>query len=109
MTSPEALGFVSYGSPVTAPAKNAFGKPVDVVITENRIEMPVFDTRRIASTVTLKDGHFLALGGLSPDSSRNLETRLVRDGHHSAFTPAEQEDTLFALIRVTSVAADAVE
>ncbi|HAO94705.1 MAG TPA: type II and III secretion system protein, partial [Verrucomicrobiales bacterium] len=38
----EFEGFINYGSPITSPATDAFGNPVTVTITENRIEMPVF-------------------------------------------------------------------
>ncbi|MDB4544705.1 type II and III secretion system protein, partial [Akkermansiaceae bacterium] len=37
----EFEGFVNYGSPITSPASDALGNPVQIVITENRIEMPV--------------------------------------------------------------------
>lgn len=89
------LGFVNYGSPITTPVKGLFGRPVDVVVTENRIEMPVFDQKRLASKVSLQSGHSLAIGGLSGDLPPSIDS----------LTPAQRKDlkpgeTLFVVIRV---------
>ena len=73
-------GFINYGSPITAPAKGLFGKPVNVVITENRIEMPVFDTKRISSQATLTHGQYLAVGkwgrGFSPELDKAIRAQI---------------------------------
>ncbi|MGJ8725679.1 MAG: hypothetical protein ACSHYB_14055 [Roseibacillus sp.] len=89
------FGFINYGSPITAPAKGLFGNPVDVVVTENRIEMPLFDVKKLASTVTMKSGQYLAIGGLSSDLQPALE-RLAPD-RKKDLAPTEN---LFVLIRV---------
>lgn len=89
------LGFVNYGSPITTPAKGLFGKPVQVVVTENRIEMPVFDLKEISSTVTMKSGQYLAIGGLSADLQPGLEG-LLSEQRAATASP----ENLFVLIRV---------
>lgn len=70
------LGFVNYGSPITAPATNFFGFPVEIVITENRIEMPVFRSNRFKSNVMVLPGQVIVLVGLAQDTDPNLAKRL---------------------------------
>ncbi|MEO1855942.1 MAG: Amuc_1098 family type IV pilus outer membrane protein, partial [Rubritalea sp.] len=57
-------GFINYGSPIQTAATDAVGIPRTVTITENRIEMPVFSTRRVNTGLTIYDGHTVAVGGL---------------------------------------------
>lgn len=89
------LGFVNYGSPITTPGKGLFGQSVNVVVTENRIEMPVFDLRRVSSAVIMRSGQYLALEGLSPDLQPALEGLTARQ--REAMTAPEN---LLMLIRV---------
>ncbi|WP_411847444.1 hypothetical protein AAFN60_09025 [Roseibacillus persicicus] len=67
------LGFINYGSPILTEGSGLFGKSVKVVVSENRIEMPVFDQRKIASTVSLTPGQYLAIGGLAREDFASLE------------------------------------
>lgn len=60
------LGFVNYGKPITAKRKGAFGREVNVTLSENRIEMPVFDMKRVTTSLRVKDGEFIAIGGMMP-------------------------------------------
>ena len=69
----EFEGFINYGSPITSPASDAFGNPVTVTITENRIEMPVFSSRRISTGITIYDGHTVAVGGLMREDVQDVE------------------------------------
>jgi general secretion pathway protein D len=69
----EFEGFINYGSPITSPAADAFGNPVTLVITENRIEMPVFSSRRVSTGITIYDGHTVAVGGLMREDIQNVE------------------------------------
>src|SRR5690606_4700710 len=48
----EFEGFVNYGSPIQSPATDFLGNPTTVTITENRIEMPVFSSRRVTTALT---------------------------------------------------------
>lgn len=69
----EFEGFINYGSPITSPATDAFGNPVTVTITENRIEMPVFSSRRVSTGITIYDGHTVAVGGLMREDVQDVE------------------------------------
>ncbi|MEM7385685.1 MAG: type II and III secretion system protein, partial [Verrucomicrobiota bacterium] len=69
-------GFVNYGSPITATGTNQNGQPIQVVITENRIEMPVFSTRRVTTAVTVWDGHTVAIGGLMREDVQHVQDKV---------------------------------
>lgn len=71
------LGFINYGSPITAPAKDFWGRTTNVTITENRIEMPVFQAERFRTQLTVPNGQTIALIGFAPDSDKNLQTNKV--------------------------------
>ena len=77
--SPEVVefeGFINYGNPITSPAIDALGRPTQVVITENRIEMPVFSTRRVKTQVTVWDGQTVAIGGLIREDVQDIEDKV---------------------------------
>ena len=65
-------GFINYGSPITG--TDNFGFPF--VITENRIEMPIFNTRRVTTQVTVWDGQTVALGGLIREDVQDVEDKI---------------------------------
>ncbi len=72
----EFEGFINFGSPITTPATDAFGNPVNVTVTENRIEMPVFSSRRVNTAVTIYDGHTVAVGGLIREDVQDVEDKV---------------------------------
>ena len=72
----EFEGFINYGSPITSPASDAFGNPVSVTITDNRIEMPVFASRRVNTGLTIYDGHTVAVGGLIREDVQKVEDKV---------------------------------
>ncbi|NNC88969.1 MAG: type II and III secretion system protein [Akkermansiaceae bacterium] len=72
----EFEGFINYGSPITSPASDMMGNPVTVTITENRIEMPVFSSRRVSTGITIYDGHTVAVGGLMREDVQNVEDKV---------------------------------
>ena len=72
----EFEGFINYGSPIQAPATDALGNPVVSVITENRIEMPVFSRRRVNTALTIYDGYTVAVGGLMREDVQNVEDKV---------------------------------
>ena len=69
----EFEGFINYGSPIKTSAQDVFGNPVEVVITENRIEMPVFSTRTVKSSLFIYDGYTVAVGGLIREDVQTVE------------------------------------
>ena len=72
----EFEGFINYGSPITSGAIDALGRPTTVVITENRIEMPIFATRRVKTQVTVWDGQTVAIGGLIREDVQDIEDKV---------------------------------
>jgi general secretion pathway protein D len=72
----EFEGFVNYGSPITAPATDALGNPVQIVITENRIEMPVFSVRTVKTGLNIYDGYTVAVGGLMREDVQSVEDKV---------------------------------
>ncbi|MEO0414663.1 MAG: Amuc_1098 family type IV pilus outer membrane protein, partial [Verrucomicrobiota bacterium] len=72
----EFEGFINYGSPISSAGTNALGVATTFVITENRIEMPVFNTRRVTTQVTIWDGQTVALGGLIRHDIQDVEDKI---------------------------------
>lgn len=62
------LGFVNYGTPIKATRKGVFGRKVEVVLSENRIEMPVFDVKRMSCRLQVNDGDYIVIGGMMPST-----------------------------------------
>lgn len=72
----EFEGFINYGSPIQSAGTDALGNPITVTITDNRIEMPVFSTRRVNTSLTIYDGHTVAVGGLMRENVQNVEDKV---------------------------------
>ncbi len=69
----EFEGFINYGSPIQTLGQDVLGNPVSITITENRIEMPIFATRRVNTGLTIYDGYTVAVGGLMREDVQNVE------------------------------------
>jgi general secretion pathway protein D len=71
-------GFINYGSPILADTTIQIAPGVfeQRVITENRIVMPVFNTRRVTTQVTVWDGQTVALGGLIREDVQDVEDKI---------------------------------
>ncbi len=72
----EFVEFFNFGEPIHTWAKNGLGKDIPIVITENRIEMPVFKTRRIETTVRIPDGSTICLGGLITEETQDVQDKI---------------------------------
>lgn len=72
----EFEGFINYGSPILAPSVDANGNPVTLVVTENRIEMPVFSKRSVDTSLTIYDGYTVAVGGLMREDVQIVEDKV---------------------------------
>ncbi len=72
----EFEGFINYGSPIQTGATDALGNPTTVILTENRIEQPVFSTRRLNTNVTIWDGMTLGVGGLIREDVQSVEDKV---------------------------------
>jgi len=72
----EFSGFVNYGSPITQPMIDALGRPTSVVVTENRIFQPVFELRRLKSSISVYDGQTLVVGGFTSDNRVTVKDKV---------------------------------
>lgn len=72
----EFEGFINYGSPISTGAVNALGVPTTVVLTENRIEQPVFATRKLTTAVTIWNGQTVGIGGLIREDAQMVEDKV---------------------------------
>lgn len=72
----EFEGFVNYGSPILALARDRLGRPLDTAITENSILMPIFKTIRLPDqNLTVQDGATVVLGGLITNKTVKIEDK----------------------------------
>ena len=61
----QLAGFVNYGSPIQQASVDPItGLLVSQVVTTNEVLMPVFNTLRVNTNVTIQDGHTIVVGGL---------------------------------------------
>lgn len=72
----EFEGFINYGSPIQSPGQDILGNAVNAVITENRIEMPVFSKRSVNTSLTIYDGYTVAVGGLMREDVQQVEDKV---------------------------------
>jgi len=73
----EFEGFVNYGSPIESPSTDAFGSPIQVDITANRILMPVFKTIKMPnSTIHIQDGATVVIGGMMQERKVKVEDKV---------------------------------
>ena len=72
----EFEGFINYGSPIQSGGTDLAGNPVQITLTENRIEMPVFSARRVNTALTIYDGYTVAIGGLMREDVQNVEDKV---------------------------------
>ena len=68
-------GFVNYGSPiVSGVATNNIVE--QIVLTDNRIDMPVFARKMVNTRLSLFDGHTVAIGGMIEDKVQKVEDKV---------------------------------
>lgn len=72
----EFEGFVNYGSPIQSTGVGSDGKPVSITLTDNRIEQPIFATRRVETKVYIYDGYTVGIGGLITESVQTVEDKV---------------------------------
>lgn len=72
----EFEGFINYGSPIQAIGTDALGNNIQITITENRIEQPVFSRRSISTQLTIYDGHTVSIGGLMSEEVQKVEDKV---------------------------------
>ncbi|MCB1232010.1 MAG: type II and III secretion system protein [Verrucomicrobiae bacterium] len=73
----EFEGFINYGSPINSSSIDPVtGAGTTVQLTENRIEMPIFSTRKVTTQVTIWDGQTVALGGLIREDVQDVQDKV---------------------------------
>ncbi|MCB1088095.1 MAG: type II and III secretion system protein, partial [Verrucomicrobiae bacterium] len=73
----EFEGFINYGSPINSVGIDPVtGGSSTVQLTENRIEMPIFSTRKVTTQVTIWDGQTVALGGLIREDVQDVQDKV---------------------------------
>jgi general secretion pathway protein D len=75
----EFEGFINYGSPINAVGVNTIGgaisTSVPVLLTENVINQPVFNTRKVTTSISVYDGQTVVLGGLMSENVQKVEDK----------------------------------
>ena len=69
-------GFINYGSPIQSSSTNALGITTTNVITANVINQPVFDTRKVSTSVSVFDGATVVLGGLVREDVQKVNDKV---------------------------------
>lgn len=93
-------GFLNYGTPINTHASNAFGGKVEVTLTENQILMPIISMKKLATSVSLQDDHYVAIGGLREiprEDLQNKNSQAFANGMNGA------DKNLIVLIKVKGV------
>lgn len=102
------LGFVNYGNPISKSSKGRIlGRPKSIVMTENRIEMPVFKTRRFEGSVRLAGGGNVIVGGMAHEEITEVteERQFPLIGKKRSWMDSTKT-ALFFLINVSVVDAE---
>ena len=68
-------GFINYGSPIISGVANQT-QIETVVLTENRIDQPVFSRKMVSTTLSLYDGYTVAIGGMIEDRVQKVEDKV---------------------------------
>ncbi len=69
-------GFINYGSPILSNSTNILGITTSNVITANVINQPVFDTRKVSTSVSVYDGSTVVLGGLVREDIQKVNDKV---------------------------------
>ena len=76
ITHREFIGFVNYGTPITSGAIDGLGRPTSVIITDNRIVQPIFETRHLKTSTSVYDGQTLFIGGMLGETSETINDKV---------------------------------
>ena len=72
----EFEGFVNYGNPITTSGQDILGNQIRIVLTANKIEQPVFSTRRVTTNVSVYDNETVSIGGLIREDVQHVQDKL---------------------------------
>ncbi|MEO6872133.1 MAG: Amuc_1098 family type IV pilus outer membrane protein [Chthoniobacterales bacterium] len=71
----EFEGFINYGSPIQTFSTNALGMSQTQILTPNVINQPIFNSRKVTTSVSVWDGQTVVLGGLMREDVQKTEDR----------------------------------
>src|SRR4029077_21032566 len=71
----EFEGFINYGSPIQTTTAGPMRIPITAVITPNTINQPIFNSRKVTTSVSVWDGQTVVLGGLMREDVQKTEDR----------------------------------
>ncbi len=71
----EFEGFINYGSPIQTASTNALGMTTPFVLTPNVINQPIFNSRKVTTSVSVWDGQTVVLGGLMREDVQKTEDK----------------------------------
>lgn len=60
------LGFMNYGTPIRTLVKDQNGKDQELLISENKIQQPIFETLKLTTSFSARDGEYVVIGGIRP-------------------------------------------
>jgi general secretion pathway protein D len=69
-------GFINYGSPIQTTTTNALGIAQTNVLTANVINQPIFDVRKVSTSVSVYDGSTVVLGGLVREDIQKVNDKV---------------------------------
>jgi general secretion pathway protein D len=99
-------GFINYGSPINASVSGLLGSSM-VEVTPNRILMPVFNSQRTTTQVTVADGSTIFIGGLMSQGIENVEDKVPVLGNlpwiGRLFTSKVSQPTTTAIVFMVNV------
>ena len=75
-TFTEFDGFVNYGVPINTAKVDAAGNAVSIPLTDNSILMPVFNTQRVSSSITIADGATIVIAGMLKEKMQTVEDKV---------------------------------
>lgn len=93
------VGDVNYGKPITTTGTGAFGRPVEVILTENQILMAVFGKDSSTTRVTMPSGSYLVLRGRKQPEPDSQGASFIRAPDQP---PSSANSDWIALIQVSA-------
>lgn len=72
----EFESFINFGRPIVKIDPVRLGKRQEVVVSDNRIEMPRFLEREMETTVRIADGQTVLIGGLVREDIQEVEDKV---------------------------------
>jgi general secretion pathway protein D len=69
-------GFINYGSPIQTVTTNALGISQTNILTPNVINQPIFDVRKVSTSVSVYDGSTVVLGGLVREDIQKVNDKV---------------------------------